>query len=194
MALKLGVNTETGAQIIRYARLLYERGLIAGADGNLSVRLNVDRYMVTASGIHKGLMGPEGLVVTDTEGQQVEGTGRVSSEVPMHLEIYSKVRQARAVIHAHAPWSTAASLKRDSLDLGMLAEGKIRFPRVEVVPMLPPGSMELAIAAGEAALRQRVFILKGHGVVAWGSDLHDAFCLAEALEHNVRILALSSFW
>jgi len=187
-------NSGIGREIITYARLLYEKGLVAGADGNFSARLNDGKILVTASGVHKGLMGPEGLIVVDKEGKQRDGIGQASTEMPMHLAIYKKIRDARAIIHAHAPWTTAASLKRDRLDLSILAEGRILFPEVKVVPFLPPGSVELAKAAATAAAENRVFILKAHGVVAWGKDLKEAFCLIEALEHNVKIMALRNYF
>ncbi len=187
-------NSGIGRKIIKYARLLYKKGLVAGADGNLSVRLDNDRVLVTASGVHKGLMGPEELIVVDNRGRQGAGTSKASSEVPMHLAIYEKIWDARAIIHAHAPWTTAASLKRDRLDLSILAEGRILFPEVKVVPFLPPGSVELAEAAARTAAENRVFILKAHGVVAWGKDLKEAFCLIEALEHNVKTMALRNYF
>ena len=187
-------NSGIGGKIIRYARLLYSKTLIAGADGNLSIRLDDERILVTASGVHKGIMGHEGLIVVDKEGKQRAGTGQASTEVPMHLAIYNKVQDAMAIIHAHAPWTTAASLKRDYLDLSILAEGRILFPQVKVVPFLPPGSVELAKAAARAAEEGKVFILKAHGVVAWGKSLKEAFCLIEALEHNVKTMALRNYF
>ncbi len=187
-------NSGIGGKIIRYAKLLYEKGLVAGSDGNLSARIDEERILVTASGVHKGLMGPDGLIVVDNRGMEGAGTSKASSEVPMHLAIYKKIKDARAIIHAHAPWTTAASLKRDSIDLSILAEGRILFPEVKVVPFLPPGSVELAKAAARAAAENRVFILKAHGVVAWGKDLKEAFCLIEALEHNVKTMALRNYF
>ena len=194
MTRTIGRSSGTGQEIIRYARLLYRNRLIAGADGNLSIRLDDERILVTASGVHKGLMGHEGLIVVDKEGKQRAGIGQASTEVPMHLAIYEKVEDAKAIIHAHAPWATAASLKRDRLDLSDLAEARLLFPEVKVVPFLPPGSNELAQAAARAAAENKIFILKAHGVVAWGKNLKEAFCLIEALEHNLKITALSNYF
>ena len=194
MADSTDVNKGIEARIIRYGKLLYKRGLVSGADGNLSSRKKDGGFVVTASGVHKGLMESQDLVTLDASGNKVQGRLKPSSEIPMHLAIYKGQKEAGAVIHAHAPWCTALSLKKNKLDLSALAEGRILFPKVPVVPYYEPGSKELADAAKEAAQKSKIFILKAHGVVAWGTDLKEAFCLIEALENNVRILALSSFF
>ncbi len=194
MAGSTDVDKGIEAKIIRYGKLLYKRGLVSGTDGNLSSSKKDGGFVVTASGVHKGLMDMDDLVTLDELGNKVEGRSKPSSEIPMHLAIYRGQKEARAIIHAHAPWCTASSLKKNKIDLSALAEGRILFPRVPVVPYYEPGSKELADAAKEAAQQSKVFILRAHGVVAWGKDLKEAFCLIEALEHNVRILALSSFF
>ncbi len=184
----------TAGRIITFGKLLYKRGLVSGNDGNISERLDSDRIMVTASGVHKGLMDMSGLLVVNQNGKGMLGTTLPSSETPMHLAIYNTRKEAGAIIHAHAPWCIAASLKRDSLDLSQFAEGKLLFPKVEVVPFYAPGTLELAQAAAEAAKRAQIFILKAHGVVAWGQDLMEAFCLIEQLENNVKAMAFSTFF
>ncbi len=187
-------TNDPGSDLIRFSKLLYERGLISGANGNLSLRLDYDRFLVTSSGVHKGLMGNEGLVLVDERGKVCGGTKTPSSEVYMHLAIYKEVPEAKAVIHAHAPWCTAASLGKKAMKMDGLLEARHLFPEFEILPELEPGSMELASACGSAAKKGKVFILKGHGVVSWGRDLLEAFCLVEALENNIKILALSSFF
>ncbi len=181
-------------KIITFGKLLYRRGLVSGSDGNISVRLDSDRIVLTASGVHKGFMDASDLLVVNKDGSKILGTSVPSSEMPMHLAIYKDIKEAKAIIHAHAPWSTAASLRKDSVNLSQLAEGKLLFPMVEIVPFYTPGSQELAQVAAEAAKRTKIFILKAHGVVAWGGDLMEAFCLIEQLENNMKIIALSAFF
>jgi len=185
-------NNKLSDKLIAFARLMYDKGFIAGANGNISIKLDHGRFMVTASGVHKGLMGPEGLVVVDDRGKVCAGNKKPSSEIFAHLAIYREVPQAGAVIHAHAPWCTAISLRKKSVELSGLVEAEHLFPRVEMLPRLEPGSRELASYCGDAARRGRIFILKGHGVVSWGCDLAEAFCLIEALENNIKIMAMSS--
>jgi L-fuculose-phosphate aldolase len=184
------IGKNPGEEIISFGRLLYDKNLIAGRDGNISVSLGEGKVLITASGVHKGLMEQADLVEIDLDGKMVSGTRKPSSEAMLHVETYKKLPGCRAIIHAHAPWSTAASLGNDSIDLTMLAEGRLLFGRVEVLQAMEPGSRELARLSSEAAKRAQIHILKAHGVVAWGKDLMDAFCLIEALEQNIRILGL----
>ncbi len=182
---------KSAKEIVSFGKYLYRKNLIAGKDGNISIRTEEDTVLITPSGIHKGFMETKDLVEIDFEGNLVSGNGRPSSEAALHIETYKKLPEYRAIIHAHAPWSTAASLHRDFIDLTKLAEGKLLFGTVEVVPLLEPGSRELARLSSEAAARAAVHILKAHGVVARGRNLMDAFCLIEALEQNIKIWALS---
>ena len=96
------------AEIVRIGQLMHARGLLCGFEGNLSVRLDDERLLMTASGLHKGLMREEQLLVVDLDGRivvQSEGTHglRPTSELPMHLEAYRQRPDVRAVVHAHPP-------------------------------------------------------------------------------------------
>ena len=68
-----------------YGRRLYEQGMIAGTDGNLSVRLDDDRIMVTPSGLSKGRLAAEGMVIVDINGKHLQGNLSASAELAMHL-------------------------------------------------------------------------------------------------------------
>ena len=176
--------------IIHFGKLLYKRGLIAGMDGNISIRMR-DNIFITASGVHKGLLSEEHILEIDLDGNVTDGSLAPSSESLLHLEIYKRISKAGSVIHAHSPWSTAASLLVDTVDLNILAEGKLVFGKVNVIPYEEPGSRRLALLSAEAAERAKIHILKAHGVVAWGESITEAFCLVEALEQNIKILGLS---
>ncbi len=181
-------------QIIRFGQLLYKKGLVSGMDGNLSMRLHDNTVVITASGVHKGFLDSNQILVVTEKGDTVLGNKKPSSETPMHLAIYAAIKKANAIIHAHAPWSTAVSLQQEGLDLNVLAEGRLFFSSVEIVPFFLPGTDELANAAAQAAKKSKIFILKGHGVVAWGSNFMEAFCLIEQLENNIKIIGYSKLF
>ena len=75
-------------EIVRYGRMLHERGFVAAMDGNLSVRLNGERILVTPTCVSKGAMRAGDMVVVDLEGTRVAGRRNVTSEIGMHLLIY----------------------------------------------------------------------------------------------------------
>ena len=117
---------ELRQEMLRVGRLLWEQGYVAATDGNLSARLGADRLLVTASGLSKGFMTADDLVVLDLDGEPVasyRGRGRqASSEIAMHLEVYRQRPDVYAVIHAHPPLATAFSIAGVSLARCVLPE------------------------------------------------------------------------
>jgi len=94
---------ELRAEICEIGRCLYAKNLVAATDGNISVRLDDGRFMCTPSGVSKGSMQPEDLVIADGQANKLEGSGRVSSEFFTHLAAYEERPEIRAVVHAHPP-------------------------------------------------------------------------------------------
>src|SRR5580693_6782833 len=72
-------------EIVRYGRMLHERGFVAAMDGNLSVRLDRNRILVTPTCVSKGAMRARDMVIVDLEGRRVAGRRNVTSEIGMHL-------------------------------------------------------------------------------------------------------------
>ncbi len=177
-------------EIISFGRLLYQKGLVTGTDGNISVRTSRNTVLITASGVHKGFIKTEQIIEIDMKCSVVAGDLKPSSESFLHIETYNNIPSCMAIIHAHAPWSIAASLEEDTIDLSIMAEGRLLFGKVEVVPLASPGTKKLAQLSSAAATRSQIHILKAHGVVAWGKDLMEAYCLVEALEQNIKILGI----
>ncbi len=179
-------------QVIQVARRLYQKGLIAGTDGNVSV-LAASRgpVVITPGGLHKGFLGERDVAVVELDGTIIEEAAGPSSELPMHLEIYGACPEARAVVHAHPPWTLALGLAGHDFSRHLLAEGQMVLGEVPVVGFHPPGSAALARAVGQAAKAAKVVVMERHGAVAWDGDLEGAFCLMECLEHNARITGLA---
>ena len=179
-------------EMITIGSILYKRGLISGFDGNISQLFDDNTIIITASGVHKGFLRHEDLLIIDKDGKVLEGLGTPSSETKMHMEIYQNCSDARAIIHVHGPYSVAASLENEiEIDVSELAEGEMVFSgMIKMVPILKPGSNELAKEAGKVAVNQKAFILRAHGAVAWGENLVEALSLLETMENNLKILAL----
>ena len=139
-------------EIVRVGRLMYERGLVVGIDGNVSARLDEDHVLCTPSGLCKGMMAPEQLIVVDMEGHKVEsGTTasrdlRPTSEVPMHLEVYRQRPDIDGVVHAHPPITVALSIAGVSLADCMLPEVIVNLGLVPTTEYATPASEENARA------------------------------------------------
>jgi L-fuculose-phosphate aldolase len=178
-------------QVIKVCRQLYNKGLIAAADGNVSVRLAGGDILITPSGVHKGFLNEADLVVVDSEGHVLKGLGRPSSELVMHLAIYQQDPGAMAVVHTHPPWTLALSLSGNQLLPHLLIEGKMFLGDVTIVPFERPGTEALARAVGDALHKGPAQILAHHGAVTKGPTLWKAFELMECLEYTSRITALA---
>ena len=175
--------------ICRVGRLLYDRGYAAANDGNLSVRLGEDRLLVTPSGVSKGRMTPDMLLVTDLDGQVVEGDRHPSSETKMHLMVYRRRPDAGAVVHAHPPVSTAFAVCRRGLETPYLAELAAGLGTVPCTPsfaMLSTDEVPESIAP--YLPDHNAVLLANHGALAWGADLWEAFDRLETVEHTAKIV------
>src|SRR3954470_15395567 len=108
--------------LVAVCRRLYERGLVAGPDGNVSVRLDDGTILITPSGMSKVDVRPDDLVLIDRAGAFLDGMRKPSSEVRMHLRIYQRRADARAVVHAHPPTATGFAVAGESFVAPVLPE------------------------------------------------------------------------
>ena len=170
--------------IIEAGRRLYDRGLIVAGQGNISVR--TDRgLLVTASGVSKGALTPRLVLDTDFKGRGSELA--VSSEVQMHVAIYRRRPDVRAIVHAHPPAATAFAVTGLVLDAAVLAESVLLLGRVPLVPYAAPSTAALADTAGEAMVAAQAALLANHGAVTVGTTLEQALNRMETLEHLARV-------
>src|SRR5581483_9865430 len=109
-------------EIVRLGKRLYDRGFIAATDGNLSVRLDDERLLVTPTCMCKGMMELDDLVIVDMQGRRLEGDRNVSSEVEMHLLIYSMRPEIEAIVHAHPPTATGFAAAGIALEDPLISE------------------------------------------------------------------------
>ena len=167
---------------------LYDRGLIAGQDGNVSVRLRGGHILVTPAGLSKVDVGVDDLVELTPEGKQVTRGRSASSEVGMHLRIYRERADVRAVVHAHPPVATAFGVAgRDFMD-AVLPEVIFHLGSVPLVPFAMPGTPALANAMSPYLASHDAFLLASHGATTVGPSLRLAHQRMESLEHAARIL------
>jgi L-fuculose-phosphate aldolase len=160
------------------ARRSAHEGLLVGTAGNVSARLD-DLVAVTASGVMLGGCRPEDVTVVSLDGEVVEGELRPTSELSLHLGIYADTGTA-AVVHTHAPYSTAVACVLDELPVlhyrQLLLGGAIR-----VAPYATFGTPELAASVRDALDGRQAALMGSHGSVAIGGSL-DA-----ALEHALLL-------
>ncbi len=173
------------AALVEVGRRLYAKGLIAGHEGNLSLR-DGGRLLVTPRGCCKGFLSPEQLVATDLDGRTREGV-RPSSEILMHAAVYRVRPDVRAVVHAHPPVATAFAVAGSALDRPVLAEAVVTLGPVPLVPFDPPATAELARAVEQAIAGAQALLLANHGALTVGETVWRAWERMETLEQCARI-------
>ena len=173
--------------IVRHCQLLHQRGYLAANDGNVSARLDAERVLVTPSGVHKGFLSPDDLVIVDLEGRQLSGKGVPTGELSLHLRALAARPEVKAVVHSHPPLAIAMSLAGKKLD-GILPEVTLSIGRLQVVPYQRPLSDELARAVAKALQGSDAVIMERHGTVAVGRTLSEAYGKTERVEHACQVL------
>lgn len=129
------------------------------------------------------MMSPEDLVVTDLEGNKVNGRRNPSSELAMHLLIYRRRPDVNAVCHAHPPVATGYASAGLALNKAILAELVLSLGCIPVARYGTPGTPELTNAIEPLVQNYDAILMANHGVVTYGADLLSAFFRMETTEH-----------
>ncbi len=180
-------DAEAKAQIIEAGLKIYQRGLVAANDGNLSVRVGENALWVTPTGVSKGFMTEDMLVKLDLDGNVLAGTRKASSETKMHLRIYQENPDVRAVVHAHPPAATAFAAAGIPLDRPILQEAVVQLGTVPVAPFALPGSQGVADSVAPYCRDYCALLLEYHGAVTWGETMERAYFRLECLEQMANV-------
>ncbi len=173
--------------IVCICRMLHRKNYLAATDGNVSVRLG-DRLLTTPSGVHKGLMEADQVITVDLAGKVLEGAGRPTSEIRMHLLAYELRPDISAVVHAHLPYATACTLAGIDLLEPILPEVVITLGGIPTAPYATPGTDEVPNSIREFIQDYDAILLSRHGAMTVGRDVRDAYNKMEKLEHTARVV------
>lgn len=180
-------------ELVTISQRSYERGLVPGVSGNNSVRVpGTETMLIKSSGSCMGDMTAEDTVHMTWGGEVLDGERRPSKEWKFHAAIYRVRREVGAVVHLHPPYSVAFSTAGEIPPLVTAAtRGHIR--QIEMVPLLPAGSAELAEAVETvmAGTELRAVLMQEHGTITVGPDLRTAYYRTEYLEDNARVALLA---
>lgn len=177
---------QAGMDVVRYGRLLYEKGLTNGTGGNISARVG-DMMVITPSGSCKGILDQNELVTVDiVSGKAV--SGKPSMETPFHLTVYRNRPDVKGVVHVHPRFCTVLACASVPVDPALTPEGlMVLGRRVPLIPYATPGSDDLAMMLGREVESADAFLLESHGAIAVGKELKDAFHRMETLEAHAEL-------
>lgn len=176
-------------RLIAACHAMHKMGFLPGTNGNLSMRIDDDRYLITPAGVQKHNLKPRDLLVVDGSGSIIRGKGRSSSETPIHLACYAARADVKAVIHAHPPWATAITLAGISLEVPYLPEIVAKLGGIPTVPYATPGSKRLAKLTAKWISKYDALLLERHGTITTGSSIEQALSMLEEVEHCAMVVA-----
>ena len=174
-------------EIVMICRMMHQKNLIAGLDGNVSVKCG-DHLLTTPSGVNKGFLRMDQIITVDWEGRVVQGEGHPTSEMAMHLAVYRLRAEIGAVIHAHPPLVTAFSIAGISLEEFILPEVVMSLGVVPTASYATPTTQEVPESIKGLIERYDALILERHGALTVGPDLMDAYNKMEKLEHSALVI------
>jgi L-fuculose-phosphate aldolase len=183
----LKTEKELRQDIVDVGRYVWQKGWIAANDGNISMRLDENRFLCSPTGVCKGLMQCDDLIICDKQGNKIEGRLQRTSEFAMHLTIYNMRPDINAVVHAHPPVATGYASAGRPLNAALLPEVIIGLGCVPLADYGLPGTEALTDGMLPYIPKYDALLMANHGAVCYGADVHQAFFRMETVEHYARI-------
>lgn len=185
---------EARRQLVAIGAAFDAKGWVPATSGNFSARLDDGSVAITASGKHKGRLGPADIMHADSGGRSLDG-GKPSAETGLHIQLYRLFPQVGAVLHTHSPGGVALSRAFPHLDAWVIEGHEL----VKALPGQTTHEARIAIPivgndqdmgrladAIEPSLLANpappAYLIRGHGLYAWGGDVAEAEKVVEALE------------
>jgi len=183
--------SELKKNMIAIGRLLWEKDLASGLNGNISLRVDEQTVLLTGTKTCLGLLQEKDILLIGLDGTVLE-EGAVSTEKLMHTEIYKEFPETQAVVHSHTTFTNAYFLENDRFE-PRIFESKLWFGEIKCVPQNSPSVTDAAPVV-EALKVNNIMVLKNHGAVAVGKDMFDCFLLLQSLEEAIKMDAISRLY
>ncbi len=181
--------------IVETGRLAYQNGLMISNDGNISVLMGDGNVLITPSGVCKGRIKADDLLVIDLQGNLIKSASdpllKPTSEQPMHLEVYHQRKDVRAVIHTHLIYANALAMTMGKVRMDVIPEAAIAFGKIPITDFAMPSTPQNADAIRNLISKNDVLLIRNHGSLTVGKNLDEALINLERLEHVSKTLAFA---
>ena len=180
------MTAELRQAIVETCRAMTDRGLNHGRAGNVSVRLDDQRFLITPSGVAYDVMQPDDLAVMTVDRTW---TGRLppSSEWRIHRDVYAARPDIGAIVHTHSTSATAVACLRQDLPAFHYMVSRAGGDSIRCAPYATFGSQELSDHAVAALVARAACLLANHGLIATGATLATALELAALVEELATV-------
>jgi ribulose-5-phosphate 4-epimerase/fuculose-1-phosphate aldolase len=186
----LSEATRARDEMTAIGKSLFDRGLTAGATGNLSARLSDGSVLMTPTNVSLGGLEPDRLSLVDGDGRHLSGD-KPTKEAFLHRCMYCERPTAGGVVHLHSTHAVAVSILADVDPADVLPPLTAYYVmRVGTLPLIPyhaPGDAALALAVKAEAGRHHAVLLANHGPVVAGKTLREAQFACEELEETAKL-------
>lgn len=180
-------DKEAKQAILEVGRRMYMKNFVASNDGNISCKVTDNTVWCTPTGVSKGFMTEEMLVLMDLQGNVVRGTAKPSSEMKMHLRVYNENPSVKAVVHAHPPAATSYAIAGLPLNRAILTEAVMGVGEIPIAPYAMPGTEEVPDSIAPFVNTHNGCLLANHGALAWGKDVMEAWMRMESIEYYALV-------
>jgi len=174
-------------QIADIGKRLSNKGLSPGFSGNISIKYG-KYFLVTPSGFPLGEVTKDDVVFIDKDFKVIDGKHNPSSEAKMHIEIYTIRPELEAIIHCHAPKSSAFAVADVPLSQPVLAESIFHFGNIPLAKYHLPSTIEVAKETARYFSDSDVVLMQNHGVVVGGKTLKEAYYKMETVEYTAEVI------
>lgn len=176
-------------------RRLYRQGLTTCSGGNISFRVDDERFLITPSALDKGTINYRQIAVMTLSGENLSPGLKPSIEANMHRRILKYRKDIDAVVHAHpkhASFFTATQsckIRTDLLAEARFVLGEPAFASYALMGTSELGkNLESALAGGKY-----VALLENHGVLTIGKTVLEAFDRIEVLEAAAQMTLMAEY-
>ena len=182
---------ELKKEVIKYAQKLNSTNLSPLRSGNVSLRANKDNvegFLLTPSGKRYEDLVPEDIVFLALKEEYnnlklFNSSLNPSSEWRFHQDIYLKKIEAKAIVHAHSPHATAVSAHGKPIPAFHYMIALAGGDDIKCAEYATFGTTELSKNILKALEKRKACLMSNHGQVAFGTNLKQAFELAEEVEN-----------
>jgi L-fuculose-phosphate aldolase len=188
---QLGKYKEERKEVARFMRRLYKHGLTTTSGGNLSRRISEQIIVITPSATDKGRMRWKDVGLMNIFGENLTPELKPSSEAEMHLSIYKRQKDVKAIVHAHPVCASAFTAMKIRISTSLTAEARAILGDPVLVPYALMGTGDLAAVAAEYAVKSDILLLENHGILTTGDTLLQAFDKIEVLENAAKMTLIA---
>lgn len=180
-------------QICDIGKRIYDKGMVAANDGNISVKLNDNEFLCTPTGVSKGFMTPEYICKVDADGKVIEANPgfKPSSEIKMHMRVYKERPDVNAVVHAHPMYATGFAIAGIPLTQPIMPEAVISLGAVPIAEYGTPSTEEIPDAVSKYLQSYDAVLLENHGALSFSDSLVNAYHKMESVEFYAKLLYIS---